>query len=439
MATGASFASHERPAVTARICLVTPGHLSTNPRLVKEADALSARGFDVRVVAADYLGWARAADAEFRTRAWRAENPVTFGPLAPMATRLRQALGQRGARLCVARGWGGARAQERAWHPAAPDFMKAVAGVRADLYIAHYPAALAAAAYAARVHGAAYAFDAEDFHLGDIPEDTAFEPARRLTRTIEQRYLPGAAYMSAAAPLIADAYGQAYRIARPTVVLNVFSRADAPPAPTRQGDARPGPSLYWFSQTIGPDRGLECAVLAIARAASAPHLHLLGQCATGFREKLTALAQANACAARLHFHPPEPPSTMARRAAAYDIGLAGETRVTPNRQYALTNKLFTYLLAGVPIIASDTPAQRAFAAAEPECTALYAVDDADALAARLDDWLLSPARLAEARACAFALGQARYNWEVESEILIALVENALARSARTLAAPCASH
>ena len=41
-------------ALSATVCLVSPGHVATNPRLVKEADALCAAGFRVRVVAADY-------------------------------------------------------------------------------------------------------------------------------------------------------------------------------------------------------------------------------------------------------------------------------------------------------------------------------------------------------------------------------------------------
>ena len=40
--------------VLGSICLLTPGHLSTNPRLTKEADALVSAGFEVCVLAADY-------------------------------------------------------------------------------------------------------------------------------------------------------------------------------------------------------------------------------------------------------------------------------------------------------------------------------------------------------------------------------------------------
>jgi len=49
------------------VCLVTPGHPSTDPRLVKEADALAGVGARVTVVHGQFLPWAMAADAAFAT------------------------------------------------------------------------------------------------------------------------------------------------------------------------------------------------------------------------------------------------------------------------------------------------------------------------------------------------------------------------------------
>ena len=51
-----------------RICLLTPGQLATNPRLVKEADALSAAGYEVSVICTSFLDWAMQHDASFEKR-----------------------------------------------------------------------------------------------------------------------------------------------------------------------------------------------------------------------------------------------------------------------------------------------------------------------------------------------------------------------------------
>ena len=209
----------------ARICLITPAHLSTNPRLVKEADALSEAGHDVRVISADFLGWARAADTEFGNRSWHVEEKLRFGPQAPLPVHVKQAIRQRTARLFAKLGIRGEAIDSAACHRIGPDLLNVVRRAPADLYIAHYVAALPAAAHAAKLNGALYAFDAEDFHLGDLPDLPQYAFEKSLIRAIEGRYLPGCAYVTAASPGIAEAYARTYGIARPTVVLNVFPRS----------------------------------------------------------------------------------------------------------------------------------------------------------------------------------------------------------------------
>ncbi len=408
-----------------RVCLLTPGHLSTNPRLVKEADALSESGFDVSVIAADYALWARDADRSFAGRRWRVVRTLPFGPHAPRLPRAKQLLRRHAARAVRAMGDRHPGVTHAAWHPIAPDIVKAALRVSADLYIAHYPAALPAAAIAAKRHGARCAFDAEDFHLGDLPATAKHEAEREMVRAIEGRYLPECAYVTAASPGIADAYVEAYKISKPTVVLNVFPRSHAAPAPTPRGTTTPGPSLYWFSQTIGPDRGLECAVRAIARSRSRPHLYLRGTPANGFLDHMRAIAKQSGVAAHLHILPPALPGEMVDLAAAYDVGLAGETGHTPNRKIALTNKQFTYLSAGIPMVMSDVVAHRSIAPALGKAAVLYSIDDPANLAAALDSFLDTPKGLAAARSDAWHLGQGRFNWEQEQEALLRCVRETL--------------
>jgi glycosyltransferase involved in cell wall biosynthesis len=309
-----------------------------------------------------------------------------------------------------------------AHHPAGQDLAAAACAVRADLYIAHYVAALPAAAKAARLHHARYAFDAEDFHLGDLPDDPRHAFEKRLIRAIESRWLPGAAYVTAAAPLIAEAYAQTYGIGHPTVVLNTFPRSQAPAAPTQAGTARPGPSVYWFSQTIGPGRGLETALEAIAVAQSLPHLYLRGDPAPGYREWLEDRARQLGVADRLHFLCPVAPGELERSGAAYDIGYVGETGETRNRAIALTNKLFSYLSSGIPITASDIPAHIDLAPQLADAMTIHPIGDARRLAAQFDKLLNDRNGLATARARAWSLGQGRFSWEIQLPNLLRTLE-----------------
>jgi glycosyltransferase involved in cell wall biosynthesis len=397
-----------------RVRIVTPGQIGSNPRVVKEADALHAAGHDVSVIATRTLNLVEPRDqALMRRITWRLERIDLRSPLRRKLMRTRQ--------LCARRAYvalGLERSADAALSAIAQPLCRATLATSADLYIAHYPAALPAAAAAARVHGARYAYDAEDFHLGDWPDEPAYDIERRLVRAVEGRYLPGCAYVTAASPGIAEAYADAYSIERPHVVLNTFPLTHAAPVPTPRGSAQPGPSLYWFSQTIGPDRGLECAVRAIGLARTRPHLYLRGTPAAGYAARLMKLARETGAAGRVHILPPDDPDRMEELAAVYDAGLCSETDRTASRRLCLTNKLFSFLLAGIPPLLSDTPAQCRLAQEAGIADLVYPRDDPAALADVLDRILSNPARLAASRNRAWRLGQERYNWERERPTLI---------------------
>src|SRR5947209_4268945 len=100
-----------------RICLVTPLHLSMNPRLVKEADALAEAGYRVTVIAPNFSEWGRAADTAFGDRPWRVVASPHFGPLAPRLIRLRELVRRHGARFLVRElGFDHPRVLCAAWH-----------------------------------------------------------------------------------------------------------------------------------------------------------------------------------------------------------------------------------------------------------------------------------------------------------------------------------
>jgi len=401
-----------------RVCIVTPGALGSNPRVVKEATALQQAGYDVLVISTRTLQLADDRDQAILDEVswssiWLDYSTAGWNKWRLKLWRLWQAVAERLYRLTAISFFA-----DHSCSAFTAPLLLTTEKVQADLYIAHYVAALPAAARAAKRHHAPYAFDAEDFHLGDPPRGEQGDRERKITRAIESRYLPSCAYVTAASPGIAEAYTEAYGIPQPTVVLNVFPLNQAPEAPTPKGTATPGPSLYWFSQTIGPDRGLECAVRAIARAQSKPHLYLRGTPAAGYAGHLKELAEEQGCADRLHLLPPAMPQQMERLAAEYDVGLVGETGHTPNRRICLTNKQFTYLLAGLPVLFSDIPAHRQLANELGDATPLYSVDDEDELAQQLDALLLSSETLSKSRQLAWGLGQGRYNWDVEQEFLL---------------------
>jgi glycosyltransferase involved in cell wall biosynthesis len=116
---------------------------------------------------------------------------------------------------------------------------------------------------------------------------------------------------------------------------------------------------------------------------------------------------------------------MVRLAAQYDLGLVAETGFTPNRRIALTNKQFTYLLAGLPTLMSDTPGHAGLAREAEGAAFLFKGEDEHSLAAQIDALLDDPSALAAARERALELGLSVFNWDAEKARLLACVEAAL--------------
>jgi glycosyltransferase involved in cell wall biosynthesis len=396
---------------TERICLVSPGHLASNPRLVKEADALHEAGYTVKVVAGDTTPGVRVLDDTILARApW----PVVKIGLGARPRYLTRRLHQEFAKRAFAWGMGGLRGAVWAHSPLTQRLATAAGAEAADLYIGHYLAALPAAAWAAHRHGAKLGFDAEDDHIGELPDTPENRGEIAIRRQIEARFLPQCQHLTAASPGIADAYRLRYGVIM-TPILNVFPLAKAPPAMVaHQYRNREGMlSVYWFSQTIGPGRGLESIIEAMGKMRGRMKLSIRGSDFLGYSVQLKALAASAGIANRICFLPSAPPDEMARLAAQHDVGLASELNTPPNRAISLTNKIFTYLLAGIPVLLSDTPAQRGLAAELGEAARVVELADPVAVAAALDVWALKPEALAAAKCYAWRLGQTRFNWDIE--------------------------
>jgi len=418
------------------VCLIGPGHVASNPRLVKEADALHAAGFRVRVVSGTSHPLVEPLDqALLVSRPWRAVR-VTLGSRWGRVPRVAR---QRVSAGLVCRGWVRTPAAV-AWSESelVGRLARAASAEPADLYIGHYLPGLYAAWKAARRHGVAFGFDAEDSHVDELPDAPEHRGRRAARESLERALLAGCSHLTAASPLIADAYERRYG-KRPATVLNVFPLSEAPAdlvsTPYQKGEGPP--TLYWFSQTIGPGRGLEAVVAAMGRMRVSAVLHLLGIPADGYRQRLEAHAADSGVRGRIIWHAPAAPGEMVRRAAGFDLGLALELTEPVNRALCLTNKVFTYLLAGVPVVLSRTPAQQWLAGELGDAGLLIDLTAPAVVAERLDATLGDREQFAAQRAAAWRLGRERFNWDAEQSVFLASV-GGLPRAAPTSLSRCVS-
>jgi hypothetical protein len=407
------------------ICLITPGHLASTPRLLKEADALVAVGFRVHVVAGNYYPPVEPLDQGVLATAPWACTRVDYRAGAGVFARkiLRRAArslvtSPLFASVCLA---------ARAHHAETLHLAAAAAAVPADLYVGHCLGGLPAAALAAKSRGVGYGFDAEDFHDAETEAAIADPSDVAAARILHSQLLPGCRHLTAASPLIAAQYASVYGV-RPAVVLNVFPRAQAPAGPVDPGLFGPQRPvrLYWFSQTVGPGRGLEKVLAVMGRMRTPAELHLRGFAAPGYVAELNALAARLGVPHPVQFLPPGPAAEMARLAAGADLGLSAEESSPLNRDLCLTNKIFIYLLAGLPQLLSATAAQRALAPELGDAGLLADFAKPEDTARQLDAYFADPARLRSARQSAWRLGQEKYCWDVEQEKFLTSIRRSVA-------------
>ncbi len=410
----------------AYICIVTSAQPAMNPRMVKEADALTGAGHEVHVLAAHVLTWASAAEPELlASRPWTCTyvgGTPSDRRLQYWSTRMRQALTKRA--LPVARQV--EAVAERSLARVGPELERTARRLPADLYIGHNLAALPVVVRAATARGVPSGYDAEDFLSGMRLHDVESSPTDRVIESIERRYLPRCAYVTAASPGIAQAYAKSTGIPTPEIVLNTFPLAERP-ATFRQSPMSGPLTLYWFSQTIGANRGLEDVVRAMGVLADRPiELHLRGGWQGGYQQKLAAVAdEAGVPRERIFVHDHASPSQMVRLAAQYDVGLAVEPPISRHIDVAISNKLFTYLLAGNAIAATSTTGQQTVMEAVGPAGFTYKPYTFHDLAERLAMWSDDRNEVERARRAAWEWGTRRYNWDIEKLRLIDVVERTL--------------
>ena len=209
----------------AKICIVTPGYISSSPRVVKEADALLQAGFDVRVVFSQgNLGAVREFDEGLlKEKEWRGDS-IGWSSLKrdEMALYWKSKFRYHIVRRLPSVSWSFDRLAECAEGRIYKELAELAASEKADLYIGHYPTGLAAAGYAASRYEARLAYDAEDFHTGEVPDNRNGIRQKKMIKLIENRYLPRCSYVSAASKLIADELVKCYKIPSPIAIYNVF-------------------------------------------------------------------------------------------------------------------------------------------------------------------------------------------------------------------------
>ena len=399
-----------------KIILISSGQPSLNPRLVKEADSLALKGYDVTVLYVYWNEWGTKQDKSLlNEKKWKAirlagdpsEKPIIyffsrlifkFAALLLQKTNSYNLLGD----ISIAR--------------SSLFLINGAKKFKADLYIAHNLGALPAAAITAKKHKMPFGFDAEDFHRQEVSDDLDSFHAK-ISKYIEDKYIPNSSYLTASSALIADKYEMLYN-KKVTTILNVFPKATITFVKNNKNEPI---KLFWFSQTIGPNRGLEIIIEAIGITKNEFEFHILGNVSPNYKDTLLSICDLNGVNKNsLKFYEPVNPNQIFSIASNFDIGLASETGFSLNNIMAVSNKIFTYIQSGLALVVSNTAGQSSFINAYNELGFVY--NNSTELAQILDNFSFQRDLLFKYKNNSYNMGRSELNWEIESKKFIEVID-----------------
>ena len=418
-----------------RICAITPHQLLNNPRIVKEADALAAAGFDVRVVSVRKRPEQTALEEEgVRDRRWRLQTidieRTPHGRWRWLETGIRQ----KAAAALWNRFRRGARLAGLAYARTYSETIRAVVAEPTDLIIAHAQPMLVPAWIASRRLRCRWGFDCEDILSEEYGEGIDNPAHQALVRYVERTFIPAADYVTIASSLFGPWLSEHYGVTNPHFVANVPSLADAPfDLVPGFPEARARLSLYWFSMTIGPLRGIEDAIRALPLITVPVTLHLRGHLLASYSDELRAAIAAANVADRVVLHDLVAPDEVVRAAANHDIGLVLSQPCCENQRLWMPNKLYAYMMAGLAIAATTTEGHHQALSAAPGVGFEYEPGNYVQLADEINALARNPARLRACRYAAFRAAQTQFNWETEQRRLVEIVTGLSQTMPRSLA------
>jgi glycosyltransferase involved in cell wall biosynthesis len=236
-------------------------------------------------------------------------------------------------------------------------FIREVLRLRPEIVHAHDAAMLMPGLVSARLVGARLVYDSHELASSVPYRERSWA---WFVRAVERLIVPRAAAVITVSDGIAARLRELYSLpVTPTVVRNVSALG-----PGGRGGLRrqlgigPEVPLVLHQGAPAPDRGCDVLVDAVARVPEA-RLVFLGDPEPGYGEELQRRVRALGVEDRVSLLSSVPLDELLAFTAEADVGVTLLQDTCENHRLALPNKLFEYVAAGVPVLASALPeAQR---------------------------------------------------------------------------------
>lgn len=400
-----------------RIVLITAGHLTSCPRLLKEAKLFSEYGYHISIVYLNSLPSVSLIDNEviksnsnkwhFYEIKWKSTFNSFFSIFFYKISRLL-------------------KIDNDMIQTTSKVIKDKVMSIKADLYVAHSPVVLPAAALAAKKYNSKFIYDIEDA-FPFIDDNRFLENPDYKTLNIEKKYINLAAFTITASPLYSELYRNLYNLNKsPITLLNAFNINYKGIEVYKDRVDLSKVSLYWYSQTVGLNRGLQDLFKSInLLPINTFELHIRGIVSESIKEELLLIVENKESINSIFFHEIADVSELELRNKEHDIGFAIESGSSLNREYCITNKILDYLRSGLMIAATKTAGNNIITDDLGELCITYNSGDYLALAKSIVNVINNPDLLKKSKNMSLTLSENKYNWTNQSRDYLEAITNEL--------------
>jgi glycosyltransferase involved in cell wall biosynthesis len=177
---------------------------------------------------------------------------------------------------------------------------------------------------------------------------------KRLAKIVERALIGSAEAVIVVNESIAAWYRDVYGLKEVHVIRNIpYPRSFSGAKTNRLREAfgiDPESLVFLCQGILDEGRGIPILLEAFGQLPLGRHVVFLGNGPMAEEVRLHALRSPN-----IHHHPAVPPHELLEYTAGADVGISLIENVCLSYYYSLPNKVFEYLMSGVPVIVSDFP------------------------------------------------------------------------------------
>lgn len=290
-----------------------------------------------------------------------------------------------------------------------------------DIIHVHDLPCLKAGVFASREINVPLVYDAHELYYAQ--ESLSYILTKLFYKT-EKKYIRVPKAVITVNPFIAKIMSREYNVPEPNVIMNCtempkdFDRDAGKGLLRKKGNIPDDYRVVLYQGWISSERNIQTMIRGVHYFPEKVCLAIIGY--GDFEKVLRELVTKEGLEEKVFFLGPVPSDEMLNYSAGADIGVIPYRPVDDNHLYCSPNKLFEYILAGVPVLSNDLPFFRMIKE-KYDCIDTVSMESPEEFGSKVSDLLQDNEKLDLLKSnCMMAAEE--LNWDVESRKLLQIYD-----------------